>query len=110
MKYGLVVPLITLGMFSLQGCNSKPMTPAEQARSDRAAYALMSLSGSPSTADFGRQMMGGGPYVPTNSNNQTKSGLLNPLKHTYRLKGDTFCVYQDTSVVNIGVGICPLNN
>ena len=38
-----------------------------------------------------------------------KAGLLNGLDYSYRDKGNTFCVYKDGSVKNIGVGICPLS-
>ena len=40
----------------------------------------------------------------------TRSGMLNGLSGRYRNKGDTMCVYKDGTVVNIGGGICPLNN
>ena len=42
----------------LQGCYStSSMTAEQQARSDRAAFALMSLSGNANTAAFGQQGM-----------------------------------------------------
>ena len=40
----------------------------------------------------------------------TQSGLYNGLSGYYRSKGDTMCVYKDGTVVNIGVGVCPLSN
>jgi len=39
-----------------------------------------------------------------------QAGLLNGLSGWYRNKGNTMCVYKDGTVVNIGVGVCPLSN
>jgi hypothetical protein len=78
----------------LSGCDGSPESKAKLRALSQASCSLsMHCNNAPTSRPHPRKTL----------------TLMNPLQHSYRRKGNTMCAYSDGSIVNIGVGICPLN-
>lgn len=88
-KLKLIMIALILGV--VQGCGANPETYRA------IANASCSLS------------MNCNPAYQGSSYNAPSSGLYNGLTRSYISRGDQMCAYEDGTVINIGIGICPLS-